>query len=102
MLVSGWKSGKFDARRAVALGLRVGRENVERFFGKNWDLVLVQIENQTISMKVTKTFWTTCPELRNPAIGAWMRKKALVPWPNGKPPEMQLIPMGRNRFRLDL
>ena len=102
MLVSGWKSGKFVTRRAVALGIRIGSENVERFFDKNWDVVLIETEGGTIPVKITGTFWTSCPELRSPAIGIWMRKKGLVPWPKGRPPEMRLIPLGRNRFRLDL
>jgi len=102
VLVSGWKSGKFVAGRAVALGVRVGRENAERSFDKNWSVILIEIESDTIPVKITKTFWTTCPELRSPAIGAWMRKNGLVPWPEGRPPEMQLTPLGTNRFRLDV
>ena len=102
MLVSGWKSGKFATRQAVAIGVRVGRENVQRFFDKDWDVVLIEIEGDTIPVKITKTFWTTCPELRSPAIRAWMKKKDLVPWPEGKPPEMSLTPLDGNRFRLTL
>ena len=102
MLVTGWKSGKFAARRAVTIGLKVGRKNVERFFDKDWDFVLVEIESETIPAKITGTFWTTCPELRSPAIGTWMRKKSLVPWPKGRPPEMRLTPVGTNRFRLEV
>ncbi len=94
MLVSGWKSGRFGGHRAAALGVRVGRENVEQFFDKNWDVVLVEIEGDTIPVRVTKTFWTSCPELRNPAIGAWMKKKGLAPWPKGRPPEMRLTHLG--------
>jgi hypothetical protein len=102
VLVSGWKSGKFVPRRSVALGIRVGLENVERFFDKDWDVVLIKTESVTIPVKITRTFWTTCPELRSPAIGIWMRKKGLPPWPKGRPPEMRLTPIGSNRFQLDL
>lgn len=101
MLVSGWKSGKFVPRQPVALGLRIGPRNVEHFFDKAWGVVLVEIGGETIPVKLRKTFWTTCPELRSPAIGAWMRKKGLVPWLKGRPPEMRLIPIGGNRFRLE-
>lgn len=102
MLVSGWKNGPFHKKRAVALGVRVGRELAERFFPKDWDVVLVEIEGDTFLVKLTKTFWKTCPELRSRAIRDWMRKKGLAPWPEGKPPEMRLTPMGRNRFRLEI
>jgi hypothetical protein len=102
VLVSGWRSGTFVACRAIALGVRVGRENVERFFDKGWNVVLVQIDSDTIAVKIRGTLWRTCPELRSPAIGAWMKKKGLVPWLKGRPPEMRLTPMGGNRFRLDV
>jgi hypothetical protein len=100
VLVSGWKSGKFDGRRAVALGVRVGREFANQFFDKRWDAVLVELDDKIVSVRLTKTFWTTCPELRSPAIGAWMKKQGLAPWPKGRPPELRLTPMGRNKFRL--
>jgi len=102
VVVSGWKSGEFVPRRPVALGIRVGRANVERFFDEDWDVAVIEIENEAIPVKITKTFWTTCPELRSPAIGTWLRKKGLVPWPKGRPPEMRLTPMGSNRFRLEM
>ncbi len=100
MEVSGWKNGKFSARRAVALGVSVGRENVKRFFDKKWNIVLVELDGTTIPVKLTSTFWNKCPELRSSAIGDWMRRKGLVPWPKGKPPKMLLTPRDGNRFRL--
>ena len=102
MLVTGWKGGKFRGTQGVALGVRVGRAFAERFFDKDWDVVVVEIEGEPVLVKITKTFWTTCPELRSPAIRSWMKKKGLAPWPEGRPPEMRLTPMGRNRFRLEV
>src|SRR5208283_324282 len=63
VVVCGWKSGEFLVHRAVALGVRVGRENVERFFDKDWDIVLIKMESETIPVRITKAFWTTLPEL---------------------------------------
>ena len=100
-MVTGWKGGKFNGRQAVTLGVRVGRRFTEQFFPKDWDVVLIEIEDETFPVKLTKTFWKTCPELRSHANGEWMRKKGLAPWPEGRPPEMRLTPMGRNRFRLE-
>jgi hypothetical protein len=102
MFVSGWKSGKFGAGRRPVLGLRIGRKNAKEFFEKDWNLVFIEIDSGTIPVKVTNTFWTTCPELRSPDIGRWMRKHGLVPWPEGRPPKMLLTPLRRNRFRLGL
>ena len=101
MLVSGWKSGTFLLRRPVALGIRVGRKNAAEFFQKEWGGVLIQMDDHTIPVRITKTFWSSCPELRSSAIGAWMKRRGLVPWKKGQPPEMRLTPLGGNRFRLD-
>lgn len=101
MLVSGWKSGNCLPRGSVALGIRVGRKNAAHFFDKEWDGVLIEMDGVTIPVRITKTFWSSCPELRNSGIGAWMKKRCLVPWKKGQPPEMRLTPLGGNRFRLD-
>lgn len=102
MKVSGWKSGKSDAKGRVAFGVRVGKENANRFFEREWDVVLVEMDGETFPVKVTKTFWTTCPELRNPAIGAWLKKKGLERWQSGRPPRIRLTPISKNRFRLEI
>ena len=38
-----------------------------------WDAVLIELDEITVSVTLSKTFWTSCPELRSPAIGAWMK-----------------------------
>jgi hypothetical protein len=101
MLVHGWKNGRFDGRRPVALGVTVGQQFAEMFFDRSWDAVLVEIDGNAFRVKITNTFWTTCPELRSPEIGAWLRNKGLAPWPKGRPPELRLSPVGIRRFRLD-
>jgi hypothetical protein len=101
LVVSGWKSGTFLLRRPVALGIRVGRKNAAQFFEKDWGGVFIEMDGLTIPIRITRTFWSSCPELRNSAIGAWMKKRGLAPWMKGKPPQMRLTPTGGNRFRLD-
>jgi len=101
MTVSGWKSGRFNTRKSVVLGVRIGKDNVTRFFDRRWSVVVLEMDNDRVPVKIGKTFWTTCPELRSPVIGAWLKKRGLAPWPTGKPPEMCLTPAGGNRFRLE-
>ena len=36
--------------------------------------------------RLTRTFWTTCPELRSGEIGRWMENRGDKPWPRGSPP----------------
>lgn len=100
--VSGWKNGKFSAGRSVSLGVSVGRVNVQQFFDKKWGAILIKLGETTVQVKLTRRFWTTCPELRSSAIGDWMRRNGLVPWLKGKPPKMSLTPEGGIRFRLSL
>lgn len=101
MIVSGWKNGNFLLQRPVALGLRVGRKNAAHLFEKEWGGVLIEMDGMTVPVRITKAFWSSCPELRSSAIGAWMKKRGLVPWIKGKPPQMRLTPLRGNRFRLD-
>ena len=98
--VSGWKNGKFDNRKPVAIGISVGRENANRFFDRQWDVVVIQMDRKTIPVRITKGFWSKCPELRHPAIADWMKRKGFVPWHRGNPPKMFLIHVGGNQFRL--
>jgi hypothetical protein len=100
LIVTGWKKGHFLLRRFVALSLRVRRKHAAQFFAKEWDSILIEMDGATVPVAITKTFWSSCPELRSSAIGAWMKKRGLVPWIKGKPPPMRLTPLEANRFRL--
>lgn len=102
MEVSGWKNGKFGAEKSPYLGISVGRSNANRFFSKKWDHVLVEVNGVVAHIKLTSRFWTTCPELRHPVIGGWIRAKGLAPWNAGHPPKLVLVAVTGNKFRLSL
>ena len=70
------------------------------YFQSNWKNIVVKIDNQFHAFRLTSTFWTTCPEIRGKAIGQWLIKRKLAPWPYGNPPKVELVPLGGNRFRL--
>lgn len=38
---------------------------------------------------ITRTFWTTCPELRSAEIGHWMAARGDKPWRRGCPPQYE-------------
>jgi hypothetical protein len=80
----------------------VGRENAARYFKRTWTAIVVSLDGVWHTFPLTRTFWTTCPEFRGKAIGAWFRRHGLAPWPDGKPPALVLIPIDSNRFRLAL
>jgi len=59
-----------------------------------------EIDGVFHTFKLSSTFWTTCPEFRGKAIKGWLLSHKLIPWPKGKPPILELVPLGGNRFRL--
>src|SRR5437899_6696560 len=95
MKASGWKSGE-----GGTYGIRVGKENAKKFFDPAWSTIEVEIDGSTHGFALSDTFWTTCPEFRGAEIGAWLLATGLAPWPRGKPPHLELMPLGGNRFKL--
>lgn len=84
-------------------GLRVGRRNRDAYFDRTWKTVLVEMPDmpgQPLEFPLTRTFWTSCPELRSAVFGKWMIDLGLAPWPRGAPPRIQVEHLGDNRFRV--
>jgi len=92
MKVSAWKGGTY--------GIRVGKENAHKHFSKNNRTIEVEIDGEIHNFYLSDTFWTTCPEFRSAFIGSWLLENRLAPWPHGRPPQLDLMPLGNNRFRL--
>ena len=87
-----WRGGTY--------GIRVGRANARRYFQRDWNSIVLEIDGIEHTFPLTATFWTTCPEFRGKAIAQWLQQQGLVPWLKGHPPEVVLEPLGDNRFRL--
>lgn len=94
MDVTAWSNG------SSTYGFRVGNRNAHRYFNTNWKEILVMMDDEVHNFKLTKSFWSTCPEFRGKAIERWLRKHKLIPWPKGNPPRLKLIHLGRNKFEL--
>lgn len=92
MKVSTWK--------AATYGIRVGQENVERYFSREWRSIEVEIDGELHSFRLSSTFWGRCPEFRGKLIGNWLQARGLASWPHRRPHTLELIPLGGNRFRL--
>ncbi len=92
MKATGWKGSTY--------GIRVGKQNAEHYFDRRWKTIEVEIAGHFHSFSLADTFWTTCPEFRGVVIGQWLDDNGLIPWPKGKPPQVELTPLGGNRFRL--
>lgn len=52
------------------------------------------------TVRITPSFWRSCPELRGKAIRSFLRRNGLIPWPRDHPPHFELEPLGQGRFRL--
>lgn len=87
-----WKGGTF--------GIRVGKANARQFFDINQPVVEVEIGGEWVRFLLSKTFSTTCPEIRGKSIGSWLRIRGLHSWIPWHPPEVELTPLGNNRFKL--
>jgi hypothetical protein len=45
-----------------------------------------------------EAFWKSCPEFRSAAIGEWLHRHQLAPWPERKPPTFTVRRLSANRF----
>lgn len=94
MRVKAWSNG------GGTYGIRIGAKNRADFFNSSWTEVSLEIDGETHVAALTPGFWRACPEVRHPAIRAWLGRHALLTWPRNHPPEAELVPVRRNVFRL--
>ena len=92
MLVTVWKNGTY--------GIRVGKKNARQYFRRNTKSIEVKLDKRFHVFRLTRTFWTTCPEFRGMVIGRWLKSRGLARWLKGHPPKLELISMGKHRFKL--
>jgi hypothetical protein len=90
------------ASKTSSYGIRVGASNTAIHFNKDWQTVELEIDGEFHTFPLSKTFWTTCPELRGRALNDWFPRHGLAPWPRGKTPQLILTPLGPSRFRLSI
>jgi hypothetical protein len=88
------------AWKGATYGVRVGRANAESYFQMTWAFIEVELDGEIHCVKLPDSFWRKCPELKSAAIGRWLRKHQLAPWPKGDTPKLKLLPLKGTRFRL--
>ena len=103
MIVTAWNNGK-HYESGAGYGLKIGSEDRDKYFARNWVSVFVQIEstNKEVGVNINKkSFWgKICRELISKEIGVWLKQTKLAPWPKRNPPELILVPAQDNHFRL--
>ena len=105
MIVSAWNNGSHHASGA-GYGIKIKVNDRDRYFIREWGHVEIELgsTDQVARANIDKeSFWNEdCRELINKDIGAWIRRQGLVPWSPYNPPKLALLPLGGNRFQLDL
>ena len=101
MIAEGWNSGSPNNTTGGGYGLRIPRDDRDRYFREEWSAVLVELDDgDLITVNLTPSFWRGCSELRGARIGRWLLEHNLAPWPKGNPPRLVLEPIGNARFRV--
>ncbi len=100
MEVRAWSNGR-PLRTGAGYGVRLSGHDRDKHFDPAWREVIVDLDDgESVSVALSASFWGSCPELRNAAIGRWLLRHGLAPWSRGAPPAALLISAGSNRFRL--
>lgn len=102
MEVTVWNNGQ-HSKTGAGYGIKISIGDRAREFDHRWEVVTVDLEGgESVSLNVAKkSFWNdSCRELIHADIGRWLLGQRLAPWPNGRPPKLQLLSVGNGRFKL--
>ena len=101
MIVVGWNNGSPSNKTGAGYGLKIERKDRDTYFKKDWEYVdIIFKHNQSVNVKISKSFWKGCIELRSSVIGKWMIDKKLAPWSKGNPPKFEMELVGDKKFEL--
>lgn len=100
MQVTAWNNGQWNASGA-GYGIRLTRRDRDREFRREWDEVYLVLD-EVVALKLSKSFWRRCAELRSQKIGTWLRSRGLATWQKGCPPQLKLKSVGDRTFQLSL
>ena len=81
-------------------GLHVGVANVRRYFPKHISSIELQLDHLQIQCGLNPDFWRDQPEIRDPRLCSWLESKNFHSRPDRTPAPMDMIPAGKNCFRL--
>jgi hypothetical protein len=103
MIVTAWNMGT-HSRNGSGYGFKVKNVDRDLYFQKEWSSIVLVIEEETQPIEIaldSDKFWSENNyEIIDPAIGKWLRKNGLAPWPRGNPPTFGIEPLQDNRFKI--
>lgn len=101
MTVTGWAGGSPNVVSGGGYGIKLSLSDRDEHFRRSWQSVTILLDGgPEVQVAVSPSFWRRCSELRSQEIGRWMLDRGLAPWPEGRPPKLQLTPLGGSRFGL--
>jgi len=103
MIVTAYNNGA-HSRSGAGYGFKVHPEDRDAHFKPEWKTILLEIDSEAAPVEATmpgEAFWSeNGHEITHPAVGKWLRRNGIAPWPRGNPPRFILEPIEENRFRL--
>lgn len=99
MKVKAWNNGSFK-KTGAGYGISIPIDCRAKYFKRDWNSIILNIEDIFVEIKLNTTFWTTCNELRSKEIGKFLKKNELQEWEKDKPYELELISCGEKNFKL--
>ena len=103
MEVTAWNNGS-PSETGVGYGLKVSITDRDNHFQRVWKTVSITLPNGVkTNVNIDKeSFWNgTCRELISKQIGEWLLESGNAPWHYGKPPKLELTPVGYRQFILN-
>lgn len=97
-----WNNGDKN-KSGSGYGIRLERKDRDKYFSKTSKHVFLRLDGQTedITVNIDKPgFWNGCIELIKKDIGLWFIDNGKVSWEFNNPPELQLGPIGNDRFKV--
>lgn len=91
---------KIQNRGAFVTGLNVGASNVRRYFSKQTSAIELLLDHLQIECGLNPEFWQGDGEIHDPRLCAWLELKNSAGLPSRTPPPLDMIPVGKNCFRL--
>ncbi len=91
---------KTQCKGREVTGLHVGTSNARRFFPRNVSAIELQLDHLRIECGLTPAFWSGQPEIHDRRLCAWLQEKQSKSETSRVPLPLDMIPSGRNSFRL--
>lgn len=93
---------KTQCKGREVTGLHVGASNARRYFPRNVSAIELEIDHLRIECGLTPDFWRGQPEIHDRRLCAWLQSKQFGSKSCRTPLPLDMIPSGKNSFRLGL